>query len=57
MRETYVLVPLLASIGLCCGALSNNGTLFVSFSGDKAKVPDVEVLAEYVKEAFDELLA
>ncbi|NUM53320.1 MAG: DUF1298 domain-containing protein [Candidatus Hydrogenedentes bacterium] len=57
LRDVFVLVPLLASVGLCCGALSHNGTLYVSFSGDKSTAPDVDVLSEYMVEAFAELMA
>jgi WS/DGAT/MGAT family acyltransferase len=57
LKETYVLVPLLASTGLVCGAMSYNGTLSVTFTGDKATVPDVEVFSGYVNGAFTELLA
>ena len=56
LDDTYVLVPLLASIGLCCGAFFNNGKLCVSFTGDKTTVPDIAVLAEFLKDAIDELL-
>lgn len=55
LRDTHVLVPLLPLMGLVCGALSHDGTLFVSFTGDKATVPDVEVLSEYLDDAFTEL--
>lgn len=57
LEDTYVLVPLLASIGLCCGAFSNTNNLCVSFSGDRATVPDIEILAVYLEEAFNELIA
>lgn len=54
--DVFVLVPLLRSVGLCCGALSHHGTLFVTFSGDKATVPDVESLSDYLNGAFAELM-
>lgn len=57
LNDTYVLVPLLASIGLCCGAFSNTNHLCVSFSGDRTTVPDIEILATYLQEAFNELIA
>ncbi|MBM3290174.1 MAG: DUF1298 domain-containing protein [Candidatus Hydrogenedentes bacterium] len=57
LKDVNILVPLLASIGLVCCVLSHDGMMGISFSGDRATVPDVGVLPEYVQGAFNELMA
>jgi len=56
ITDVSVLVPLLPSIGLVCGALSHDGMLYVTFTADRALLPDVELLSGYVDETIAELL-
>jgi diacylglycerol O-acyltransferase / wax synthase len=55
MLETYPVVPLADGQGLTVGITSYDGRLFYGFNADRDALPDVDVLAATVDEAFDEL--
>jgi len=55
MLETYPVVPLADGQGLAVGITSYDGGLFYGFNADRDALPDVDVLAATVDEAFDEL--
>ena len=54
MLETYPVVPLADGQGLAVGVTSYDGGLFYGFNADRDALPDVDVLAATVDEAFDE---
>ena len=57
MLETYPVVPLADGQGLAVGITSYDGGLFYGFTADRDALPDVDVLAATVDEAFEELRA
>lgn len=57
MLETYPVVPLADGQGLAVGITSYDGGLFYGFTADRDGLPDVDVLAASVDEAFEELRA
>jgi WS/DGAT/MGAT family acyltransferase len=57
LLETYPVVPLADGQGLAVGITSYDGGLFYGFTADRDALPDVDVLATTVDEAFDELRA
>lgn len=57
LLSTHVLVPLLPSVGLVCGATSYSGALHVSFTGDTQSVPDIDILPDLLHESYSELLS
>ena len=57
MLETYPVVPLADGQGLAVGITSYDGGLFYGFTADRDGLPDVDVLAATVDEAFEELRA
>jgi hypothetical protein len=50
-------VPLADGQGLAVGITSYDGGLFYGFTADRDALPDVDVLAATVDEAFEELRA
>jgi diacylglycerol O-acyltransferase / wax synthase len=57
LLETYPVVPLADGQGLAVGITSYDGGLYYGFTADRDALPDVDVLAGTVDEAFDELRA
>jgi diacylglycerol O-acyltransferase / wax synthase len=57
LLETYPVVPLADGQGLAVGITSYDGGLYYGFTADRDALPDVDVLAATVDEAFDELRA
>jgi diacylglycerol O-acyltransferase / wax synthase len=57
MLEMYPVVPLAQGQGLAVGITSYDGGVFYGFDGDRDALADVDVLAQAVDEALDELLA
>jgi diacylglycerol O-acyltransferase len=57
LLETYPVVPLADGQGLAVGITSYDGGLFYGFTADRDALPDVDLLATTVDEAFDELRA
>jgi diacylglycerol O-acyltransferase len=55
LLETYPVVPLADGQGLAVGITSYDGGLYYGFTADRDALPDVDVLAATVDEAFDEL--
>ena len=49
------MVPLADGQGLAVGITSYDGGLYYGFTADRDALPDVDVLATTVDEAFDEL--
>ena len=57
LRETYPLVPLDGGHAVSVGLTSYDGSVFYGLLADRVAVPDVDVLAESLRTALDELLA
>ena len=57
MLEMYPVVPLAAGQGLAIGITSYDGGLLYGLNADRDALPDVDVLAQTVDEALDELRA
>lgn len=51
----FPMLHLLPSIGMTCCAVSYNGYLHVTFTGDRESAADVDKYVEYLDEAFEEL--
>jgi diacylglycerol O-acyltransferase / wax synthase len=57
MLEMFPVVPLVAGQGLAIGITSYDGGVFYGLNGDRDALPDIDVLAQTLDEALDELLA
>lgn len=57
MEAMYTHVPLLQGIGLGTALMSYNGTVHWGFNGDYDLVPDLAVVRDGVKSAFEDLCA
>ena len=57
LRETYPLVPLAGGHAVSVGLTSYDGSVFYGLLADRVAVPDVDVLAESLATALEELLA
>ena len=57
MLEMFPVVPLVAGQGLAVGITSYDGALCYGLNGDRDALADVDVLAQALDEALDELLA
>jgi WS/DGAT/MGAT family acyltransferase len=57
MREAYPYVPIGDNVRISVGIFSYLQTLYFGISADFDSVPDVEVLADGIREGFDELAA
>jgi diacylglycerol O-acyltransferase len=57
MLEMFPVVPLVAGQGLAIGITSYDGGLFYGLNGDRDALPDIDVVAQTIDEALDELLA
>lgn len=57
MEEAYPVVPLFVNQGLGIALFSYAGRLFWGLNADWDLVPDVEQFAQYLTDAFDDLLA
>jgi WS/DGAT/MGAT family acyltransferase len=57
MLEMYPVVPLAAGQGLAIGITSYDGGVYYGLNGDRDALADVDVLAQSLDEALDELLA
>jgi hypothetical protein len=53
----YGLGPVFEGMGIIHPVWSYCGRITISFTSDRSIVPDPEVYAEYIQEAFDELKA
>ena len=51
----YPLMPLGASVGLSVAVVTLVGVMGFGFTADRAAVPDLDLLAGFVRDAFDEL--
>ena len=56
MTETYPAPPLLPGHALAIGVTSYDGSVFYGITADRDALPDVDVLAQCLHEALDELL-
>ncbi len=56
MVETYPVPPLLPGFSLSVGVTSYDGAVHYGISADRDALPDIEVLAQCVREALDELV-
>lgn len=56
MTETYAVHPLLPGQALALGVTSYDGTVFYTINADRNLVPDVDVLAQCVRDALEELV-
>lgn len=57
MTAVYPVVPLAKGQAVCIGVTSYNGGVFYGLNADRDAMPDVDVLAQCIGEAQDELLA
>lgn len=57
MRAMYPVVPLVAGQGLAIGITSYDGGVCYGLNGDREALPDLDVVAQTLDEALDELLA
>jgi hypothetical protein len=57
LLETFPVVPLVAGQGLAIGITSYDGRLCYGLQGDRDALPDIDVVAQTIDEAIDELLA
>jgi WS/DGAT/MGAT family acyltransferase len=57
MLEMFPVVPLAQGQGLAIGITSYDGGLYYGLNGDRDALADVDVLAQTIDEALDELLA
>ena len=57
LLETFPVVPLVPGQGLAIGITSYDGGLFYGLDGDRDALSDLDVLAQSIDEALDELLA
>ena len=55
MVETYPVPPLFPGFSLSVGVTSYDGAVYYGISADRDALPDIEVLAQCVREALDEL--
>ena len=55
MRETFPVVPLAEGQGLAIGITSYDGGLYYGLNGDRDALPDLDVVAQTIEEALDEL--
>jgi diacylglycerol O-acyltransferase len=56
MTETYPVQPLLAGQALAIGVTSYDGGVYVGLTGDRDALPDLDVLAQCVTDALEELV-
>ena len=56
MVETYPVPPLQPGFGVAIGVTSYDGAVYYGISADRDALPDIEVLAQCVREALDELV-
>ena len=56
MVETYPVPPLFPGFSLSVGVTSYDGAVYYGISADRDALPDIEVLAQCVREALDELV-
>ena len=56
MTESYPVQPLLAGHALAIGVTSYDGGVYFGLNGDRDALPDLEVLAQCVTEALEELV-
>jgi diacylglycerol O-acyltransferase len=56
MLASYPVLPLLPGHALAIGATSYDGHVYYGIDADRDAVPDVEVLAQCIREALDELV-
>jgi diacylglycerol O-acyltransferase / wax synthase len=56
MSESYPVQPLLAGHALAIGVTSYDGGVYFGLNGDRDALPDLEVLAQCVTEALEELV-
>jgi diacylglycerol O-acyltransferase / wax synthase len=57
LLETFPVVPLVAGQGLAIGITSYDNRLCYGLQGDRDALPDIDVVAQTIEEALDELLA
>ena len=57
MLEMFPVVPLVHGQGLAVGITSYDGSVHYGLNGDRDALADVDVLAQAIDEALDELLA
>lgn len=57
MLTYYPYVPIGNEMGVCCAFMTYNGTFYFGFSGDAGCAPDLNVLRDYLNDAFLELKA
>jgi diacylglycerol O-acyltransferase len=55
MLDTYPVLPLIQGHGLAIGVTSYDGHVFFGLTGDRDAFPDLDVLAQCLVEAIDEL--
>jgi diacylglycerol O-acyltransferase / wax synthase len=53
----YPYVPIGDFMGVCCAMASYNGTFYFSLTGDCASAPDLDLLRDFLNQAFVELHA
>ena len=56
MQESYPVQPLLPGHALAIGVTSYDGGVYFGLNGDRDALPDVDVLAQCVTEALEELV-
>jgi len=56
MTETYPVQPLLPGHALAIGVTSYDGGVYFGLTGDRDAMHDIDVLAQCVKEALEELV-
>ncbi len=57
LQETYPVPPLAPGHALAIGLTSYHGRVFYGLFADRAAMPDLDVLADLVRDALDELIA
>jgi diacylglycerol O-acyltransferase len=56
MEESYPVQPLLPGHALAIGVTSYDGSVYFGLTGDRDALPDLDVLAQCVTEALEELV-